>query len=51
MCQEGGVKLLGCQMSMDVMGIKKEDLIDGVECVGAGTYIGYAVESAITLFV
>ena len=51
MCQEGGVKLLGCQMSMDVMGIKKEDLSDGVECVGAGTYIGYAVESAITLFV
>jgi len=51
MCQEAGVKILACQMSMDVLGIKKEDLVDGVECVGAGTYIGYASEAAITLFV
>ena len=51
MCQDAGVKLMGCQMSMDVMGIKKEDLVDGVECVGAGTYLGYASEAAITLFV
>ena len=51
MCQEAGVKIMACQMSMDVMGIKKEDLIDGVECVGAGTYLGYASEAAITLFV
>jgi len=50
-CQEAGVKIMACQMSMDVMGIKKEDLIDGVECVGAGTYLGYASEAAITLFV
>jgi peroxiredoxin family protein len=51
MCQEAGVKLMACQMSMDVMGIKKEDLVDGVECVGAGTYLGYASEAAITLFI
>ena len=51
MCQEAGVKIMACQMSMDVMGIKKEDLIDGVECVGAGTFLGYAAEAAITLFV
>jgi peroxiredoxin family protein len=51
MCQEAGVKIMACQMSMDVMGIKKEDLIDGIECVGAGTYLGYASEAAITLFV
>jgi peroxiredoxin family protein len=51
MCQEADVKIMACQMSMDVMGIKKEDLIDGVECVGAGTYLGYAAEAAITLFV
>ena len=51
MCQEAGVKIMACQMSMDVMGIKKEDLIDGVECVGAGTYLGYASEAAITLFI
>jgi tRNA 2-thiouridine synthesizing protein A len=51
MCNEGGVKLIACQMSMDVMGIKKEDLIDGAETAGAGTFLGYAAEAAITLFV
>ena len=49
--QELGVKFTACEMSMNVMEIKKEDLIDGVECVGAGTYLGYASEAAITLFV
>jgi peroxiredoxin family protein len=36
-------------MSMDVMGIKKEDLIDGIEVVGAATFLSYASENAITL--
>jgi len=51
LCVEADVKLLGCQMSMDVMGIKKEQLVDGVETAGAGTFLGYAAEAAITLFV
>jgi peroxiredoxin family protein len=38
-------------MSMDVMGIHKEDLVDGLEFAGAGTFLGYAAEAAITLFV
>ena len=50
-CQESGVKLIACQMSMDVMGIHKEDLVDGCEFAGAGTFLGYASEAAITLFV
>jgi peroxiredoxin family protein len=49
MAVEGGVKLFACQMSMDVMGIKKEDLIDGIEVVGAATFLSYASENAITL--
>jgi peroxiredoxin family protein len=51
MCKEGGVKLIACQMSMDVMGIHKEELVDGLEFAGAGTFLGYAAEAAITLFV
>jgi peroxiredoxin family protein len=51
LCKEGGVKLIACQMSMDVMGIHKEDLIDGVEFAGAGTFLGYAAEAAVTLFI
>lgn len=47
-----GVKLLACQMSMDVMGIRREDLIDEVtDVVGAATYIAEANQSHITLFI
>jgi peroxiredoxin family protein len=49
MAVEGGVRMIACQMSMDVMGIKKEDLIDGVEIGGAATFLSYASENAITL--
>ncbi len=46
---EGGVRMIGCQMTMDVMGIKKEDLIDGIEIGGAATYLEYASKNAIAL--
>ena len=49
MAVEGGVKMYACQMSMDVMGIKKEDLIDGIEVVGAATFLSYASQNAMTL--
>jgi peroxiredoxin family protein len=49
MAREGGVRLIACQMTMDVMGIKKEDLIDGIEFGGAATFLSYASENAITL--
>ena len=48
---ESGVKLIGCQMTMDVMGVKKEDLIEGVEVCGAAAFLEYAVDADITLFV
>jgi peroxiredoxin family protein len=46
-----GVKIIACTMSMDVMGIKKEELIDGVELGGVGTYLGDAEESNVNLFI
>jgi peroxiredoxin family protein len=49
MAVEYGVRLIACQMSMDVMGIKKEDLIDGVEVGGAATFLDYASHNAIAL--
>jgi peroxiredoxin family protein len=49
MAQEMGVKFIACQMSMDVLGIKKEDLIDGVEVAGAAAFLEYASHNAITL--
>ncbi|MFZ5857057.1 MAG: DsrE/DsrF/DrsH-like family protein [Chloroflexota bacterium] len=46
---ESGVRLIACQMSMDVMGIKKEELIDGVEVAGAAAFIEFASNDAIAL--
>lgn len=49
MAVEMDVRLIACQMSMDVMGIKKEELIDGVEVAGAAAFLQYASDDAIAL--
>jgi peroxiredoxin family protein len=51
LAKEGGVKLIACQMTMDVMGIKASDIIDGVEVGGAATWLDNAADSQINLFV
>lgn len=51
MAMESGVKLVGCQMTMDVMGIKRTDIIDGVEIGGAATWLDAAANAQINLFV
>jgi peroxiredoxin family protein len=52
LAKESGVKLWPCQMTMDMMGIRRENLIDGLEePVGAATFLEYASNSDITLFV
>lgn len=48
---EGGAQLIACQMSMDVMGIRQEELIDGVELGGVAAFLGEAQESGTTLFI
>ncbi len=47
----GGAQLIACQMSMDVMGLRHEELIDGVELGGVAAFLGEAHESAMTLFI
>ena len=52
MATDLGVKLWPCQMTMDLMGLKREDLIDGLsETVGAATAIERMRKSAVTLFI
>jgi peroxiredoxin family protein len=51
MCVESGVKLIGCQMTMDVFGFEKEEFIDGVDVGGAATFLEYAADADIQLFV
>jgi len=49
--QQNGVELVACQMSMDLLGLKIEELIDGVKVGGVGYYLGDAEESAVNLFI
>lgn len=49
MAQELGVQFIACQMTMDVMGLVKEDFVDGIEVGGAVTFLEYAKDAAPTL--
>jgi peroxiredoxin family protein len=51
MAKEQGVKLVACTMTMDLLGIKKEELIDGVELGGVAAYLGDATEGKVNLFI
>ncbi len=50
-CLETDVKLIGCQMTMDVFGFEKDDFVDGVDIGGAATFLEFAAESDIQLFI
>ncbi|MFW5923860.1 MAG: DsrE/DsrF/DrsH-like family protein [Planctomycetota bacterium] len=49
--QDAGVRLVACSMSMDLMGIQKEELIDGVEEGGVASYLSSAEEGNVNLFI
>lgn len=49
-CIESGVKMIACQMTMDVFGFTKDDFIDGIEFGGAATMLEGAADSTINLF-
>ncbi len=51
LAQELGVKLVPCQMTMDLMGLKREDLIDGLEEPAGATTALAEAQGAITLFI
>ena len=46
-----GVKLLACSMSMDLMGIKREELLDEIEVAGVATYLNATDDSGLNLFI
>ena len=49
--KQSGIRMVACQMSMDVMGIKPEELIEGVEIGGVATMLGSAEDSDMTMFI
>ncbi|MGL5616534.1 MAG: CoA-disulfide reductase [Sarcina sp.] len=46
-----GVNILACSMSMDLMGIKREELIDGIEVGGVATYLTATDDAGLNLFI
>jgi len=48
---KAGVRMTACQMSMDIMGVAREELMDGVEIGGVASYLDAADSSTLNLFV
>jgi peroxiredoxin family protein len=51
LCIEADVKLIACQMTVDLFDFKKDDLIDDIELGGAATFFEFAGEADVSLFV
>ena len=50
-CLESGVKLIACQMTLDLFEFDKGEFIDGIEFGGAATFLEFAGKSDVTLFI
>ncbi len=51
LCLEADVKLIGCQMTVDLFDLSRDDFIDGIEYGGAGMFFEFAGDSDVCLFV
>ncbi|MCJ8007725.1 DsrE/DsrF/DrsH-like family protein [Lederbergia wuyishanensis] len=51
MAQEQGVKLVACTMTMDLLGLQKEELLDQIEYAGVAAYLADAEEGNVNLFI
>ena len=49
--KDSGINMIACQMSMDIMGVQKEELIDGVNIGGVANYLEEAEQSNLNLFI
>ena len=51
LCQEADVKFVACQMTVDLFDFDQSDFIDGIEYGGAATFLEFAGETDVCLFV
>jgi peroxiredoxin family protein len=51
LCQEADVKFIACQMTVDLFEFSKADFIDGIEYGGAATFMKFAGETDVCLFI
>ena len=49
--REQGVRFVACTLSMDILGFKEEEMIDGLEYAGVAAYLGDADEANVNLFI
>ncbi len=50
-CLECDVTMIGCDMTVDLFDMKRDDFIDGIESGGAATFFEFAGEADITLYI
>lgn len=50
-CLESGVKMIACTPTLEMTGLKKEDLVEGVEVAGAAEFLDFALDANISLFI
>jgi peroxiredoxin family protein len=50
-CQESGVKFIACQMTVDLFDFSKDDFLDGIDYGGAATFLKFAGETDVCLFI
>ena len=51
MCLEMDVDLIACQMTMDVFGFERDDFLEGTNFGGAATFLEFASDADVSLFV
>lgn len=49
MASEMGVKMIACQMTMDVMSLEKDQFVEGIDVGGAASFLHFASDADITL--
>jgi peroxiredoxin family protein len=49
--QEAGVKLIACQMTVDLFGFSREEFVDGLDYAGAASFLPVAQQSDVCLFI
>ncbi len=49
--RELGVRMIACEMSRDVMGIKESELVSGLECGGVASFLADSLKSRTSLFI
>jgi len=50
-CLESGVKMIACTPTLEMTGLSKDDLVEGVEVAGAAEFLDFALDADVNLFI